>query len=308
MRASEREQQRRKAGVAALVLTTAIWSVPPLVLKQTALSPLDFAAYRLWAGVALYVFIFAATGRRLRWSTLKACAPGGVLFAADVALSFTAYRLTSVADATIIGSLSTVAIIIGAARWFGERLERSDLMYILAALLGVAAVAIGSAGAPSFSPAGDLFAVIGIFSWTGYWLFSKKARANTTALEYMAAVMLIAAIVMTALVPLTGHRLTPPHGVDWFRIWGVALFAGAVGHSLVAWSHQHVPSWMGALILQCQPAVSTVLAWIVLHESVGPVTAAGGAVVVAATATLVMRAGRRDPAEFNEPEPTTPVA
>ena len=64
-----------------------------------------------------------------------------MLFAADVALSFTAFRLTSVADATIIGSPATVALIIGAARWFGERMERGDLLYVAAALLGVAAVA-----------------------------------------------------------------------------------------------------------------------------------------------------------------------
>ncbi len=308
MRARGLDTQRQKAGVAALVLTTAIWSVPPLILKQTALSPLDFAAYRLWAGVAIYAVIFALTGRRLRWATMKACAPGGLLFAADVALSFTAFRLTRIADSTIIGSLATVAIIVGAARWFGERMERGDLWYVLAALIGVVFVAVGSSGRAGFSLAGDLYAVVGIFSWTGYWLFSKKARANATALEYMATVMLVAAIVMTALVPLTGHALTPPRGSDWFRIWGVALFAGAVGHSLVAWSHQHVPAWMGALVLQCQPAVSTGLAWVVLHESVGPLTGAGGALVVGATATLVMRAGRRDPDEFDEPEPTTPVA
>jgi drug/metabolite transporter (DMT)-like permease len=298
----------RRAGIGALVLTTAIWSVPPLILKRTSLSPLDFAAYRLWAGVVIYAVIFAATGRRLSWATLKTCAPGGMIFAADIALSFTAFHLTSVADSTIIGSLATVAIIVGAARWFGERLERSDLWYVVAALGGVAAVAIGSSGDSSFSLAGDLFAVVGIFSWTGYWLFSKKARATTTALEYMATVMLVAAIVMTALVPLTGHALTPPRGGDWFGIWGIAIFAGAIGHSLVAWSHQHVPAWMGALILQCQPAVSTILAWVVLHEAVGPVTGAGGAVVIAATATLVLRAGRRDPSEFREREPTTPVA
>lgn len=306
MKEAVREPERRRLAIGALVLTTAIWSVPPLVLKQTALSPLDFAAYRLWAGVALYVVVFAATGRRLRWSTLKACAPGGVLFAVDVALSFTAFRLTSIADATIIGSLATVAIIIGAARWFGEQMERSDLYFVVAALLGVAAVAIGSSGSSSFSLTGDLFAVVGIFSWTGYWLFSKKARAAASALEYMASVMLVAAIVMTVLVPLTGHRLTPPHGADWLRVWGVALFAGTIGHSVVAWSHQHVPSWLGALILQCQPAGSTALAWVVLHESVSPLTAIGGAVVVGATATLVMRAGRRDPSEFEEPE--APIA
>jgi drug/metabolite transporter (DMT)-like permease len=270
--------------------------------------PLTFAAYRLWAGVVIYAVVFAVTRRRLPWATIKACAPGGLLFAADVALSFQAFRLTSIADATIIGSLSTVAITVGGARWFGERLEPRDMVFVAGSLVGVAMVAIGSAGAPTFSLLGDLLAVIGIFTWTGYWLFSKRARASASALEYMATVMFVAAVVMTVLAPLFGQGLEPPHGEDWLGIWGVALFAGAVGHSLVAWSHRHVEAWLGALILQCQPAVSTLLAWLVLNEAVSPLTAAGGALVIGATATLVVRAGHRNPAEYGEPETTTPAS
>lgn len=292
--------------MAAIVLTTFVWAFPPLILKETSMAPLVFAAYRLWVGVAIYAVIFAVTGRRLRWVTIKACAPGGVLFALDIALAFSAFHLTSVADSTIIGSLSTVAITVGAARWFGERLGRGDMLFIAASIVGVALVAIGSSGGPSFSLLGDLFAVAGIFSWTAYWLFSKRARSNATAFEYMAAVMLVAAVIMTVLAPATGAPLAWPGKADWIGLLAVALFAGAVGHSLVAWSHQNMEAWLAALILQSQPLVSVVLAWAILDESIGLVTASGGVLVLAATATLVVRSGRRHPDEFEDAETTAP--
>jgi drug/metabolite transporter (DMT)-like permease len=279
----------RRAGIAAVSVATFLWSFPPLVLKDTAMPALSFASYRLWAGVAIYLVLFAATGRRLRWATLKACALGGVLFAGDIAFGFSAWQLTSVADATIISALSTVFIAIGAARWFGERVERTDVLFIAASFVGVALVAIGSSGVPSFSLLGDLFALVSVFTWTGYWLFSKRARATIPALEYMASVMLVAAICVTVATPLVGQSLAPPQGADWLRIWGVALLPGAVGHSLVAWSHGHVEAWLGSLITKCQPVISTVLAWVWLNETLTPLTALGGAVVIGSTAAIVVR-------------------
>ena len=179
------EEARRTAGILAVATTTVIWGLAPLVLKQVTMPTLTFAAYRLWMGVLVFAAVFVVTGRRLRWATLRTCALGGVIFTADVACSFLAFRLTSVADATIIGALAPVCIMIGAAKWFGERVERRDMVFVGLSLVGVSVVAIGSAGAPSFSGWGELFAVASVFTWTAYWLFSKQARSGVGALEYI---------------------------------------------------------------------------------------------------------------------------
>jgi len=297
---------RRQEAMAALCITTFVWAFPPLILKETTLPPLTFAAYRLWVGVAIYAVLFLVTRRRLPWRTLKACALGGVIFAVDISLAFGAFRLTSVADATIIGSLSTIAIIIGAGIWFGERLERSDLVFVAASLIGVVIVTVGSSGSPSFSLLGDTLAAIGIFSWTAYWLVSKKAREHAGALEYMATVMFVSALILTVAAPVASGGFAVPTTSDWIGLVAVAFFAGTVGHSLLAWSHQHVAAWTAALILQTQPLVAVVLAWLLLGEKIGPLTAAGGIIVMAATATLVVRTARRSPEELQTDEPTVP--
>jgi drug/metabolite transporter (DMT)-like permease len=303
------EETRRTAGILAVSLTTVVWGLVPLILKQTTMPVLTFAAYRLWVGVLIFAMFFAATGRRLTWATLRTCALGGVIFTADVACSFLAFRLTSVADATIIGALAPVFIMIGAARWFGERVERRDLVFVAISFMGVALVAIGSAGTPAFDVWGDLFAFVSVFTWATYWLFSKRARASVGALEYMTSVMVVAAVLMTVLALVSGEGLAlPPTAMDWLWIWVVALGAGAIGHVLLAWSHRHVEAWLGSLITQCMPVVSSVAAWVLLGETLTALTIVGGLIVLAATAAILVRSRSRGADEtFEAPETPAPA-
>ena len=302
------EEARRTAGISAVALTTLVWGMAPLVLKQVDMPVLTFAAYRLWAGVLIFAVVFAVTGRRLTLATLRTCALGGVVFTADVACSFLAFTLTSAADATIIGALAPVFIMIGAGRWFGEHVGRRDLVFVGISLAGVALVAIGSAGTPAFNAWGDLFAFASVFTWTAYWLVSKRARASVGAFEYIASVVLVAAFLMTVLALVSGAGLSPPsEAMDWLWIWAVALGAGTIGHVLLAWSHRHVEAWLGSLITQCMPIVSSIAAWVLLGEALTPLTIAGGLVVLAATAAILLRTRARAPDDTFDVAPETPA-
>lgn len=301
-------ESRRTAGIAAVSVTTVLWGLVPLVLKQTSMPALTFAAYRLWCGVLVFAVVFAFTGRRLPLATLRACALGGVFFAVDVACSFLAFQQTSVANATIIGALAPILIALGAARWFGEPVARRDRVFVLASFAGVAIVAIGSSGSPASSIRGDLFAGISVLSWTAYWLFSKRSRANVGALEYMASVMAVAAVLMTGFALVSGEGLAAPRPADWGWIWLVTLLPGALGHSLVAWSHGHVEAWLGSLITQCQPIVASVAAWALIGESLTVATIVGGAVVLASTAAVLLDSRHVASAgAFDEPESPAPA-
>jgi drug/metabolite transporter (DMT)-like permease len=274
-------------------VTTVAWGLVPLVLKKTSMPPLGFATYRLWFGVFVYGCALVVTGRRLPWATVRACALGGVFFAADISLTFTAFRLTTVADATIIGALAPVLIALGAARWFGERFSRRDVPFMVASFAGVAVVAAGSAGSASWSLLGDVCAALSTVSWSAYWLFSKRARRDVPTLEYMASVMLVAAVVVTVAAVIGGVSLAPPSGIDWAWVWIVVLLPGSTGHLLVAWSHRHVEAWIASLITQGTPVVGSLAAWLLLGESLTAPVVVGGVVVLASTAVIAVREGRR---------------
>lgn len=297
------ETPRRTLGILAVSYTTFVWGLVPLVLRQIDMPTLAFTSWRLWCGVVLNVGALYATGRRLRWETIRVCALGGVLFAADISITFGAFRLTSIASASIIGAVAPIFIALGAARWFGERMARSDLWFGFACFGGVALVAAGSHDTSSWSLGGDLLAALGTLSWTSYWLYSKRARRDLGPLEYIATVMLVAAVCVTSVTALTGTSLAPPRGQDWLWVVSIAIFPGAIGHVLVAWAHRHVEAWLGSLITQCVPVVASVSAWIVLGEPVTPLIVIGGLIVLAATAVIVIRVAGREAADVGTSEP-----
>lgn len=285
----------RRTAIVAVALTTVVWGSVGVFVKSTSITGLTFAMYRLWLGVLVHLVALAVMRRRLPWSTFKACAPGGALFATDISLGFTAVKLTTVANAAIIGALSPILILLVAGRMFGERVTRRDAALVALSFVGIVIVALGASGSAAWSPVGDALALAGTLSWTGYWLFSKRARASASALEYMTSVMLAGAIGITPFALLVGGfpPAMPSRG-DWVVLILVTLVPGATGHLLVAWSHRHVESWLSALITQSAPVFAAAVAWPVLGEPVTALVALGGLVVVGATGLVIVSTARRE--------------
>ena len=280
-------------GVPAVIVATLAWSAAAVLVKSSDLTGLRFAMYRLWTGVAIYAVVLLFTRRRLTWRTFRTCAPGGVIFGVDISLAFVAFKLTSVADATIISALSPVVIALVSARVLAEPVGARERALAGLSFVGVAIVAIGSSGSPSWSALGDLAAFVGIATWTAYWFFSRRSRDSTPAIEYMASVMIAAALVVTPAALLFGQGALTPDASDWGAVAAVAFIPGFIGHTLVAWSHRHVESWRSALITQCHPVLASVSAWVLLGESLTPLVIAGTGIVLAATGLVILSAARR---------------
>lgn len=285
--------RRRRLGIVAVSIGTVVWATGTVIAKWSSLSGLSFAMFRLWAGVVVSLVALLVMRRRLSWAVFRATALGGVFFGADLALHFSSVKLTSVADVALIGALAPVVITVVSARMLHERVARRDAALVAASFLGVAIVAVGSSGSPSFSLAGDLLALTGVVTWSSYWFYSRRARRDVPAIEYFTSVMIAGAIVITPLTLLVEGPPSMPAARDWAAVWAVALFPGFVGHTLVNWSHRHVESWRSALITQLTPVIAALLAWVVLDEAVPWLAAAGGAVVIVSTGAVIVSAARR---------------
>jgi len=288
------ERAARRLGATAVWVATFAWAWGYILVKWSTLDGLHFAMFRLWAGAAVSCVALLLTRRRLSWEVFRACALGGVFFAADIGLGFTAIKHTTIADVAVIGALAPVAIVVVSARRLHERVSARDWILVGVSFVGVVIVAIASSGLPSWSPFGDLLAACGIVTWSAYWFFSRRVRDRVDPIAYFACVMIAAALVMTPTAILARGVPAWPSARDWVAIWGVALVPGFVGHTLVIWSHRHVESWRSALITQCSPVVTVALAWIVLGEPLTPLVILGGSIVIAATGVVLVAAARRD--------------
>jgi hypothetical protein len=78
------EERLHRRGIGAVWLATFIWAWGPVLVKWSDLPGPTFAMFRLWTGVCISLVAVAVTRRRVTWAALRACAVGGVLFAADI--------------------------------------------------------------------------------------------------------------------------------------------------------------------------------------------------------------------------------
>jgi drug/metabolite transporter (DMT)-like permease len=257
----------------------------------------------MWIAAPTMLLLLYATGGRLTVAVLKRATWGGVLFAGQIGLFFAAVQQTSVVNAQLINAMQPALVLLVAGRLFGEKVTRNDVAWTLVAFAGVAVVLISSSGQPEVSGWGNLLAFGNLFLWTIYFLEVKRVRQDGLgAIEYMAGVMLVGAIVFTPYALLTSNDLGSLHGNDWLWVLFIVLVPGAGGHVVMGWAHKYVDVSVSSLMTLGVPVVSAVAAWWFLEEGMSFGQLIGGAIVLAALAVIVVQHRDLDEAE-DVPEP-----
>jgi drug/metabolite transporter (DMT)-like permease len=290
---AQRESVTEPLGVAGASLAIAAWAASAVLAKGIDLSGVIIVFWRMWLYVVLIVGVQYALGRPLRWSDVKLSWWGGIALGLDMVGFFTAVKLTTVANATVIGSLQPLLLLFVVGRFFGERPRRSDYLLSAVAFLGVLLVLFGSAGLPAWSPRGDLIAFLVLFAWTGYLVASKLVVPRIGTGRYSAATAVVATLFATPFAAATGDLGDLPTRSEWVGLVALAIVPGFLGHFLMNWSLARIPLWLGSTLTLLIPVTSTVLAWVFLDEQVVAMQFVGMAVVVVALGGIVLGQGQR---------------
>jgi len=280
------------SGMAAAMVAVIAWGFGGVLVKLIAMEGLALAFLRLWLGFLVMLPVIVLARRRLSWEVLRRSAPGGLLLGLDVTLFFSALKLTSVANATLIGALQPALVLVVAGPWFGERVGVREVGWTLAAVAGAVVVIAGSSGTPAWSPLGDLLAVGALLTFTGYFLVTKRARQTVDTLGYMTGVMLAGALVATPLALASGQDLRPPRAVDWLWLALFVLVPGASGHILMSWAQRYVDVSVTSLLTVGMPVVAAVAALALLGEPLTVPQVLGGLVVLVAITAILRRPAR----------------
>jgi drug/metabolite transporter (DMT)-like permease len=281
-------------GLGASALASVGWGFGAIFARLTFAPGLVLTFYRLWLGAALLTALVYVSGRRLSWTNLRAALLGGVFLAGDMAMFFSAVKLTSVVDATVIGAVQPALVLVAARYLFSERMGRWDVAWIFLAIAGVSAAVIGPGVASRHQLTGDLLALGSLLSWSAYWLVSKHARDSQHALDYTAGVTLVAAVVMTPIVLLSGQSLGRVQAGDWLWIALLAIVPGGA-HLAMNWAHRYVDASVSSVIGSSNPIVAAAAAVVILGQSVTIVQIACGLVALVAISVVATR--HRHPAE-----------
>jgi drug/metabolite transporter (DMT)-like permease len=248
---------------------------------------------RLTLAAAILVALAAAHGR-LRILDRRAeprLLLAGVLLAVHFATWIGSLNYASVAISTLLVCSTPVWTELYAVLR-RRSVDRAAAISVLGALAGVAIVV----GAPdrSNTPLGILLALIGALTFAAYLVVVRGVDRRYDTLAITARTYATAAIVL-ATAALLAHDHLPPFADSraWGGILAMAFISQLFGHTALNAGVRVLSATFVSTFTLLEPVIAALLAAWIFHERLGPLTALGAAVILAAIFVAV----RAEPAE-----------
>ncbi len=276
------------AGLLGAALAVTAWATGSVLAKVMDMGGMAIAVYRFLLHFGLLWIWMQARGNPFTIAAARKSFWGGLALAFDVALFFSAIKLTSVINATIIGALQPVLVGVVAARFFGEKIRARDAMWSLLALVGVFGVVLAGEDSGVSSFTGDLLAVGALFCWSGYFIASKHSKGRMTPTEFTTGSAMWTGLLNVPMALAIGQDLSTPSQQDFLLLLAMILIAGVFGHSAMNWSLVQIPLWVGSTFTLLIPVAASVMAWLVLDEPLTLTQMAFTVLVLAALADIVV--------------------
>jgi len=277
-----------RIGLGAASLAVACWATGNIMVSKVPLPGLQIAFWRILLGAVVYTAFVYAAGRRITRQHLRRSALTGVAISLEIAVFFVALKSTTVASATVIGSLVPLLLMGVAARQFGERVTKFLVGISVVCLGGVALVMSGASSSSTWSLRGDLLAVVALLFFAAYFALAKLAREDVPALEFQACLWIVGSITLLPIAVIDAGGIDVPSASNWAWLAGLLAVPGT-GHLLMNWSHPRVRLAISSMLTLAVPVLSTIGGVIFLDQSVGTVQVIGIAVVLAALSMVIRR-------------------
>ena len=274
--------------VLAVFIAVLAWGIGPLLFLAPSISINSVLFYRVLFWPPLLYLIVRRNGAKLNDKLLRSVLVPGILFGVSTIFGFTAITTTSVANATIIGNISTAMVLFVAPRFLNEKISKSQVVLALTSFAGVAAIVFGAGNTGGSSLFGDFLALVNALTWTIYFISSKRRRVDgVDTWQFLFGVSVIQVFVVVPYALLTSNDILQITWRDLGFLIAMTLFSGTIGHSFMLWAQKYVDASVSSLILLLGPVISSAGAWLVYGQQISLVQVIGGAIVLASLAGVV---------------------
>jgi drug/metabolite transporter (DMT)-like permease len=281
-------QRGRTLSILALATAGCLWGTG-FYFGKIALSEMPVAMMVLFrfafACVGLLPFMFFDRPRfgRNEWGWVIAASVLGV--PVQYLVQFKGLSLTTVSHASLMVATLPMLLAIGAMLFSGERLHGGGWLALTASTFGAGLIALSSnraSGTAHASIQGDLLVVLSMFAAIAWILISKRlmrrhSAVMVTAFVYWIGMLLLAAVVGTTFGVPTLHYSTRV----WIAVAEQGLLATASTTLLWNWGLKRVPASQAGIFVNLEPLVGAILGVSFLHEVLGRMALAGGALIIA---------------------------
>jgi drug/metabolite transporter (DMT)-like permease len=279
-----------------VIIAVFFTSFASILVRLSSAPPLVIAAYRLAMSSALLLAPFLGGLSEKGFferKDLLLCMTSGVFLAFHFFTWFVSLQHTTVAASTVLVNTHPVLVMLGSVALLHEHVDRRAFLFIGLALAGSVVISLGDWQGGEQRFFGDLMALLGAVSISGYLLIGRVVRRRISLPLYTFTVYASSTVVLLLLAAFTRVPLYPYAVKEFLLFAALAVVCTLGGHTLLNWALEHVePAFVSTAILG-EPVVAS-LAALLLFREIPPLTVVlGGAVVVAGIFFFIRVTGRQ---------------
>ncbi|USG64422.1 DMT family transporter [Brevibacillus ruminantium] len=271
----------------ALFLGVVAISTSAIFVKLSVAPSPIIATYRLVFSVVLTLPLLywnrGAIGEIIRMPRKQwlLCTLSGAFLASHFLLWFESLNYTSVASSTVLVTLQPLFAFIGGYFFFGEKVRPLALTGGLLAIVGSFVIGWGDFQVGGMALWGDILALTGAATVTGYWLIAQYIRQYLSSFSYTLVVYSITSIILVCYDLVLGYPLTGYEAADWGWFFCLALFPTLLGHSILNWIIKWLNTTTISMGILGEPVGTAILAYFILGEVVTIPQYVGGLIILA---------------------------
>ena len=275
--------------VIAVVIGIAAISTASIFIKLCDAHSLVIAAYRL--GLAsLLLCPFALSRRRYgrilrgRWKLLLLT---GLFLGFHFIFWVASLKYTSVASSVVIVSTNPIFVGLGSYLLLKERMAGLTILGILLAVAGAVIIGLSDFTFSRYAGLGDLLALGGAVMASGYLIAGRRLRQEMDLISYIFPVYSGGAAVVLLIGLVAGVSFFGYSSRTYALFLMLALVPQLIGHSTFNWALKFFSASTVAVLILGEPIGSTLLAYLILGETLSVWKVIGGICILAGIYTAI---------------------
>lgn len=217
----------------------------------------------------------------------------GVFLACHFILWFESLNYTSVASSVVLVSLQPVFAFIGTYLFFGERFSIAAIISMFITIVGSLILGWGDFQISGLALFGDILALLGAITVTGYFLLGQRLRRRLTLTTYTFIVYSISALTLLLYNVFLGNNFVSYSFDTWGLFIALAIIPTFLGHSLFNWALKWLSTSTISMAIVFEPIGASILAYFILDEVVTPSQWLGGTIIIFGLFLFIMSTTRK---------------
>ena len=265
-------------------------STSPVIARLLPLVPAAIIAFwrMTFASAMLWGYSSIRPQESIAPKNIRLVLAAGFLLAMHFIFWFSALKLTSIANTTVLGIVAPAFTLLFERLWYNRKLSWITITALLIILFGGIIVQGDDLGRINSTGLGNIMAILSAVFLGSVFIIGAKVRKTTPVIAYTRMVYTVSAIVLlvSSLVldnPLLGYSIN-----NYFWLFILGLVPTLIGHTAFSYSVKFVSPTVIAAFPLGEPIIASYLAWILFAERVPFYVVGGGLIVFIGMIILIM--------------------